>query len=116
MGIVEELKKLIEKWNVCDSPTGDPSYDMGIENGQAACADNLEEILEKIKTCKEETYGQNHKAAQLIASAPELLETLELITFYFSDSKRQRSSDPNYINIARAAIAKAKGRANEVES
>lgn len=56
-----------------------------------------------------ESNTQNHSDGQLIAAAPELLETLELITFYFSDSKRKRSSDINYISIAKAAVAKAKG-------
>ena len=50
--------------------------------------------------------GGRHEAdARLIASAPELLEALEMLVFIFANENVGR----DWINQARAAIAKAKG-------
>ena len=55
--------------------------------------------------------NEDRALAQLISASPELLEALELLVANFSDRPRNKSysSDSNYLDIAKKAIAKAKG-------
>jgi len=48
MTLIEELKRIIEDWRDYQSFTGDPQYDLGRELSRAACADELEELLENV--------------------------------------------------------------------
>ena len=92
----------LEQWVCIDAPSGDRDLDYKLWEGIAMAYGCEESPGKGLKKAKANAY--------LIAAAPELLEALEMIVSE-ADSYTARTGKPiyNWLDQARAAIAKAKG-------